>query len=152
MNWDAVSAIAEVIGLVVVVASLIYLAAQIRQNTNAIRSGTREAFLNALQTCNAFALENSDIWHRGAFEGEELIGEELTRYITIVHAGLNAYEALYSEYLAGNVEQEFWESKVQQMSWVFTHPSSRHAWDNYTDLFDERFVKYVNKNIAPKGN
>jgi hypothetical protein len=149
MNWDAVSAIAEVVGLIVVVASLIYLAAQIRQNTNAIQSGTREAFLNALQTCNSFALENSDVWHRGMFQGEDLEGEELTRFVTIVHAALNAYEALYSEYLAGNVEEAFWESKVRQISWVFRHPSSQHAWYEYTNLFDERFVQYVNQNIDP---
>ena len=140
MNWEAISAIAEVIGLVVIVASLVYLALQIRQNTNAIQSGTREAFLNALQNVNSFALENSDVWHRGAFEGEQLDGEDLTRYVTIVHSALNAYEALYSEYLAGNVEQPFWEGKVRQMRWVFTHPSSRHAWQNYAELFDERFV------------
>ena len=151
MNWDAASAIADIVGLVVVVASLVYLAQQIRQNTNAIQSGTREAFLGALQTCNSFALQHSDVWHRGAFAGEELEGEDLTRYVTIVHSALNAYEALFSEYLAGNVEPAFWEGKVRQMSWLFVQPSSRYAWENYSHLFDERFVQYVNDNIAPKG-
>lgn len=26
-------------------------------------------------------------------------------------------------------------------------PSCRYAWDNFTDLFDERFVKYIEENI-----
>jgi hypothetical protein len=150
VNWEAVSAIAEILGVIVIVASLIYLARQITQNTNAIQSGAREAFLSALQNCNSFALQNSDIWHRGAFLGEELEGEDLTRYTTIVHSALNAYEALYSEYLAGNVEEEFWQGKVRQMGWIFKHPSSLQAWVNYTNLFDERFVKYVSERIAPK--
>jgi hypothetical protein len=146
---DQISTIAEIVGVIVVVASLVYLALQVRQNTSAIRSSARETFLAALQNCNSFALEHSDIWHRAAFEGEMLEGEELTRYITIVHSALNAYEALYSEYLVGNVEREFWEGKVRQMGWVFMHPSSRYAWENYTHLFDERFVRYVNDSIAP---
>lgn len=72
MNWDAASAIAEIIGLVIVVISLIYLARQIKQNTNAIQSGTREAFLSALQNTNSFALQHSDVWHRGALAGGKL--------------------------------------------------------------------------------
>ena len=148
MNWNAVSAIGEIVGLVIIVVSLVYLARQVKQNTNAIQSGTREAFLSALQNSNSFALQNSDVWHRGAFAGEELQGEDLTRYVTIVHSALNAYEALYSEYLAGNVEQEFWDGKVRQMRWTFEQPSSRYAWENFAHLFDERFVKYVNENVA----
>jgi len=66
------------------------------------------------------ALDHSDIWHRAQFQNpkEELEGEELTRNLTIVHSAMNAYEALYSEYLAGTVEQAFWEAKVPQIGWV----------------------------------
>ena len=35
MNWDAVGALAELIGAVAVIATLIYLSIQIRQNTRA---------------------------------------------------------------------------------------------------------------------
>ena len=37
MNWDAVSAIAEIIGVIAVVVSLVYLAFQVRQNTTQLR-------------------------------------------------------------------------------------------------------------------
>lgn len=150
MNWEAISAIAEVIGLIAIIASLLYLARQINQNTNALQSSTRGAFVTGLQNVNAFALENSDVWHRGAFLGEDLEGEEFTRYLTIIHAVLNAYEALYSEYLAGNVEEDFWQGKVRQMGWVYSVPSSRKAWEEYTFLFDDRFVKYMNEVVKPK--
>ena len=140
----------EFIGSIAVVVTLIYLASQLRQNTKAMQSGTREAFLNGLQTTNGYALENSDVWHRGAFEGEELSGEDFVRFLTIVHSAVNAYEALFSEYLAGNVEQAFWEGKERQMDFVFSTPSGRKAWSEYMHLFDERFVEHVNRNIAPK--
>ena len=41
MNWEAVGAFAEAIGAIAVVATLIYLAAQIRQNTTALKGQTR---------------------------------------------------------------------------------------------------------------
>ncbi|MBW2498391.1 MAG: hypothetical protein JRF61_14050, partial [Deltaproteobacteria bacterium] len=51
MNWDAIGAIAELLGAVGVIASLVYLATQIRQsrqqmqeNTRALRAGTYQDF------------------------------------------------------------------------------------------------------------
>ncbi len=40
MNWDAVGAMAELVGAIGVIASLIYLAIQIRQNTRSLQANT----------------------------------------------------------------------------------------------------------------
>ena len=150
MNWEAIGAIGELVGAVAVVVTLIYLAGQLKQNTKAMQSGTRDTFLNGLQTVNGYALQNSDVIHRGLFHGEELSGEEFTRFVTIIHAALNAYEALYSEYLAGHVDESFWESKARQIQFSISGPSGRKAWVDYTYLFDDRFVAYVNEVVLPK--
>ena len=44
MNWDAVGASAELLAAVGVIVSLLYLAAQIRQNTRSVRAGTFQDF------------------------------------------------------------------------------------------------------------
>tara|TARA_R110002073_G_scaffold54154_2_gene139478 strand:+ start:85 stop:588 length:504 start_codon:yes stop_codon:yes gene_type:complete len=49
MNWDAISAIGETIGAVAVVISLLYLAVQIRQNTNHIKSNIAATELSAFE-------------------------------------------------------------------------------------------------------
>ncbi len=55
MNWDAIGAIAELLGAIGVIASLVYLATQIRQsreqmsqNTQALRAGTYQQFFGQL--------------------------------------------------------------------------------------------------------
>ena len=53
MNWEAISAVGEVLGAGGVIISLIYLAAQIRQNTRAIRGAT----LNAVTQHQQFELK-----------------------------------------------------------------------------------------------
>jgi len=40
MNWDAVGAIAELIGATAVVLTLVYLSIQLRQNTRAVEHAT----------------------------------------------------------------------------------------------------------------
>jgi len=51
MNWDAIGAIAELLGAIGVIASLVYLATQIRhgreqmsQNTRALQAGAYQQF------------------------------------------------------------------------------------------------------------
>ncbi len=62
MNWDAVGAVAELIGGVATVATLAYLATQIRQATAATRAEIRQSiadsqihYLNSRATAWAFA-------------------------------------------------------------------------------------------------
>ena len=47
MDWSAVAALAEVAGAIAVVASLIYVAAQIRQNSRALEAASVESVLAA---------------------------------------------------------------------------------------------------------
>jgi hypothetical protein len=46
MNWDAIGAIAEVVGAAAVIITLAYLAIQIRQNTQMNASALRQSFYN----------------------------------------------------------------------------------------------------------
>jgi hypothetical protein len=46
MNWDAIGATGEWAGAIAVVATLAYLAFQIRQNTNSVRSQSRQTLID----------------------------------------------------------------------------------------------------------
>ena len=46
MNWQALGTIAEIIGALVVVATVIYLAIQTRQHTLAVQASVRQAMLS----------------------------------------------------------------------------------------------------------
>ncbi len=41
MNWEAIGAVGEIVGALAVVLSLIYLAIQVRQNSNMARAESR---------------------------------------------------------------------------------------------------------------
>ncbi|HEY5647735.1 MAG TPA: hypothetical protein VIS76_17425 [Pseudomonadales bacterium] len=45
MNWEAVGAIAELVAALTVIVTLVYLSAQIRQNTEAVRHSTARAVM-----------------------------------------------------------------------------------------------------------
>jgi hypothetical protein len=49
MNWDALGAIAELVGAIGVVASLFYVASQIRRNSSALEAATNQAVSDSTQ-------------------------------------------------------------------------------------------------------
>ena len=50
MTLEDIAYLAEIIGLIVIVATLIYLAVQTRQNTDAIRTQSAQSILQAVQS------------------------------------------------------------------------------------------------------
>ena len=47
INWEAVQAISETLGLIIVVSSLIYVGLEVRQNAKATRAATMNNMMNA---------------------------------------------------------------------------------------------------------
>ncbi len=79
MDWDALSAIAALIGGAGVVATLIYLAIEIRQNTRAVRSASYQSFTDSINIPNRMCCEDAELrdllrwtairqwWHANTF-------------------------------------------------------------------------------------
>ena len=89
MTWEAVVAIVEVVGLLAVVVSLIYVAVQGRQNSELIRQNTFVARSSMVHETSVFysrffeliaeSSELAGIYHRGQ-NSEELDSDEVTRF------------------------------------------------------------------------
>src|SRR5207248_10188716 len=58
LNWEAIGAIANLFAALGVIATLIYLAMQIRQNTKAVRSSSIESLVHNLSVTAQAAVEN----------------------------------------------------------------------------------------------
>ncbi len=57
MNWETISAISEAVGAVAIVATLIYLAIQIRQNTASVKGSAYQQWVAANLELNVAATE-----------------------------------------------------------------------------------------------
>ena len=93
MNWDAIGATGEVLGAIAVVATLIYLAIQIRENTRASKS---EAFRDSVALWNdvfeMLASADSKIVMKALVSYQSLEGHEKHQFETLMIAALTALE------------------------------------------------------------
>jgi len=110
MNWDAVGAIGEIVGAVAVVATLFYLAYQIRQNSNALERSNQYANAGSIHATNAsyaqvfsqlvHDAELASIYHR-ALHNEPLGAEEQIRFTGF----LNTYFAWVEDVFHQELEE-----------------------------------------------
>ena len=112
MNWDAVSAAADWVGVVLVVFSLAYVALQIRQNTKSVRAATELDTGRQWSEFHARVAHSSDmadIWDRGLTNTEELSPSEKRKFIWLVAEYLFLVESLYRQRQLGFLGHDSWE-------------------------------------------
>ena len=79
MNWEAISAIGQIVGAIAVVISLIYLATEVRSNARATRQAAMRSTLDSL---NRFAqqiighADLAELRNRGFHDFESLEGTD----------------------------------------------------------------------------
>ena len=67
MNWDALAAISEIIGALAVVITLAYLAVQIRQSNDLLRSESRQTLVSNDVTSLGVNISNTDVFKKYVF-------------------------------------------------------------------------------------
>jgi len=157
MSLEDLGNIGEFVAAVAVVVSLIYLAAQIRQNTQQIKQSIRSVrastFHTALNSLAGFVVpiaqdpDLADIYQRG-LRGESLNETEWLRFRFVISHLFSLYEHLYYQHRAGLAESELWESRAANMAWYFAQPGWRSYWDEAGRLFGRGFREYVAKELA----
>ena len=157
MNWDAIGAVAELVGALGVVASLAYLAVQIRQNTQhidfntrAIRASTYQNFSNTFGEFEDLLLEHKQlghIWVSGLTEGEPPEAGERILFNNLAHKFFRIYETLYLQYEAGLVEQHLFESAHRFPDELIERPGLQGYWQRNRRRYDESFGRFIAERV-----
>ena len=94
MNGDALAAIAEGLGAVGVIATVIYVALQIRHNSEAVQGATEQALMTQEMALFALLAEHANIFRRGRESLDALDADELLVFEFLVSAFMSQ---LYSD-------------------------------------------------------
>ena len=61
MNWEAISAIGQIVGALAVLITLIYLAIQLKQNTAAVATSTYESAMTGFNDINVVVASHPEL-------------------------------------------------------------------------------------------
>lgn len=142
MNWEAISAVGEILGAMAVVVTLFYLARQIRQNTIVTRAETtKDLYLASVQSI--MELAGNDELAKTWTDIRRFPDIDTSRRWALFQSFFRLYELQHNFYRQGLLDDEIADSyaRVIQM-----FGASRHFpeyWDNARKTFHPEFAIYV---------
>lgn len=119
MNWEAIGAIGETLGAIGVIVTLVYLAAQLRQNTRALRSNSWQAIQDAEQRFDDLFSKDPavcELWVRGSSDGLQSLDNDAERFqfTSLAKQLIDQFQTHHYQYERGLIEPEMWETWVTQ--------------------------------------
>ena len=107
MTWEAIGTISEIVGAIAVVITLVYLATQIRQSNDLLRSESRQTLVsNDVTSLNA-NLDNTEVLAKYV-SGAALSAEEQMKISFMFSLDLRNREFEYFQYRYGILDEETW--------------------------------------------
>jgi hypothetical protein len=151
MNWDAIGAIAELLGAIGVIASLIYLATQIRQSAKTTRSSVRQSIATRAGDWMLAIAQHDELFSivRKMSRNEELSELELARLLTALGSVFRSTEEAFLQHQEGLLDDVYWETRSRLMV-NFLPGRVIDAWRRSADLYHPDFVDWVERHAKPR--
>lgn len=150
MNWDALGAIGELVGALAVVATLMYLAKQIRDNSVQLKANS----INDIATLfnDAFQPIYNDeksraIWIDGLSGAKEMSEYEQGTFDLFMHRLVNPFEVVLSHYEKGVLEEDTFQGYVARIQAMgITTPGGKDWYKRNRELLSPTLRRFIDEN------
>ena len=153
MNLNDLANLGQIIGAVAVVISLFYVASQIRQNTNAVRSATAqtvyEHFANWYNLVAADA-ELAQIVANGLRDYASLSEKERVRIVAAFMAFLSYSQNAFLKWREGLLAQSLWRGWELVIMNLVCAPGGKAFWNERAYMFGDEFRQYVENDLMKR--
>lgn len=155
MNWEAASAVAEWLGVVVVVVSFIYLARQIRQNTNTVKAATEldtGRQWSEFHARIAHSHDMADIWDKGLTNSDNLSPSEKRKFIWLVAEYFFLVESLFRQRELSFLSHESWQQHLRAVAGLLLHPLVESWWASGVSPYSAAFKATIDTRKSELGD
>ena len=142
MNWEIIGSTGEWAGAIAVVATLFYLARQIKQQNLNTERATEDSILDGFNQVNSILAssdELSGIFLTGLHSPEELTDNQAAQFQWMFRLYFNGYFKIYTHYKRGLLEESYWRDQASQGSWFLNTPGGKIFRAGHGDAFKEEF-------------
>jgi hypothetical protein len=147
VNWEAISAIGQLVGALAVVISLIYLAREVRSNARATRHASMRSISDALTRWVQQLSEHPhvrELYYRGIHDFESLEGADIAGFSALMLALFRVYEDMYHQQLEG-MDIYVWRGIEVSIRDINGYPGVQAWWRSRSHWFTEEFAKHINQ-------
>jgi hypothetical protein len=149
ISWDALGAIGELIGAVAVVATLLYLAAQIRQNNASQRIATKLEMTRQFADFIDMLVLQPDICaiHDRGLAGEALSDAEMSVFTRLMAKAAWQFSTMHLQYVVQNMHAGDWEESRSLIAYYCSTPGFQKFWQTRNRAHGPEFLQYIDDEI-----
>ena len=146
----------EFLGAIAVVVTLVYLAGQLRQNTNALKSTIYTSYVQNANDFNHIASRHaSDFATIGKLSSlDQLSVEQAILWQCCMQSVFNQWEEVFLHYRAGSLDKDVYEAKVRafqkSLDWAPLGGLLRQTWESWKDGYTEEFQRFMETEVIGK--
>src|SRR5215467_6023499 len=148
VNWEAISAIGQIVGALAVVISLIYVATEVRSSARATREASMrsvsESYTRWIQQLSAHP-ELRELYYRGIHDFESLEGADLVGFSVLMLEAFRLNEEIYHQRSEGLFGPRLWRGFEVSFPELNAYPGVQAWWRSRSHWFSEEFANYINQ-------
>ncbi|SER09602.1 hypothetical protein SAMN05421824_3007 [Hyunsoonleella jejuensis] len=147
MNLENIVLVSELFASIAVVATLVYLAKQVKQSTRVNRAASRHSLSEFALELTKFRAEHSDRWVKVMHEKNLTSGDiefrNWNHMMLLLHA-----ETYYHHYKLKLMPNNHWKNYAKFIVAALDSPGFEGYWNDVGFAFSEDFFKWMNKIFA----
>jgi len=146
VNLEDWASIAEIVGGIAVIVSLIYVGLQVSDSTSAIRSAAASDATTAMQSWYLEMGRNrqaSDIWYNAMWSPEPLPDHDEFQFMMSMHTAILGMQNSYLLVEEGTLDTEFREAVTTAIVAVKDLPGMNRYWKQRRGFLHTGFANYV---------
>jgi len=150
MNWEALGATAELLGAIGVIATLVYLAVQIRQNNHQLRGSATTAVYEYQRTLTEMLSADPELYKialRGNEDLSSLSAWEQQRFTIWAIHETGMWEMCHRLLKQGALDEELYQGKAQYWHQLHSSPGRREWWETHSVMLNEDFYREISEQL-----
>ena len=146
MTLEQWAYIAEIIAAIAVIASLVYVARALRQNTNEMRVNNADSFVDfnfRLNTPIATDREFAEVWNKGWSEFGSLDTVDQQRVVIYDFQAIAGWHNHFNLKQQGLMSDAQWTELNGSLGIFGQRQAAREAWKRFRSIYDQPFRDFV---------
>ena len=151
MTIQDLGSLGELVAALATIATLIYLAMQIRHNTVSVRASTYQALV---ESYSDFSLlvgrdpETARIFQLGLVRSPDISESDQFRFNMIMLGAARRWENAFYQHARGFVDPDHWQTTELHLARIMSWPGVLRCWSEAKPFYSDRFVEFVDRHIS----
>jgi len=151
MEIETLYFLTQIIAAIAMIASLIFVGFQLRQNTEQIRIASVESYYNILSDHLSDTINNpelSELFNRGYNDADGLNTLEKNKLFNLYAKITRGYQVLHYQYKKNAFDTEFWDSAQNHLADLLLSKIYVEFWASRRHHYNGEFQELINNLIS----